>query len=324
MYGDKSQEPKVYYASVACGGRKYLRTNLHYYISEEEFYALRSSRHSLEDIRKLIEFPYNARQLHKLVKKLGWDIGEKVYKVTTEYTVNDNFFKVWTRESAWVYGWLLTDGSVEEKSSQIKLMLKRHDKDVLEKIKYLMKFNGNVYDGSQKDGRQFSYLRICRKEMANDLFNLGMARKEKTFNTTLPIVNENVFWDLVRGIFEGDGSIRHRTGNTDILDITICGATEKFIIDLQEAFETRGIFTRLSKNNSGVYTINTKSNADALRLCYFMYARTTESNRMNRKFNVYAKYINTYYDKVKRRSVQCNSLVELARQNINTEQSEAA
>lgn len=232
------------------------------------------------------------------------------------YRVNEDFFKTWSRESTWVYGWLLTDGSVDEKRSQIRLMLKRHDKDVLEKIKNIMRFDGIIRDGEQKDGREFSYLRICRKEMTEDIFNLGMARKDKTFNTVLPNVPDYAFWDLIRGIFEGDGSIRHRTGNTDALDITICGATEKFIIDLQTVLEKRGIFMRLSKNNTGVYTINTKSNADALRLCYFMYANTTESNRLNRKYAVYENYINTYYDKVKRRSTQCNELVELSRQNI--------
>ncbi len=236
--------------------------------------------------------------------------------MTAGYTVNENFFKQWTRQSAWVYGWLLTDGSIDYKNGHIRLMLKSVDRDVLEKIKEVIHFSGPVYDGEQKDGRKFSYLRICRRSMADDLFNLGMAKENKTFNTTLPSVNDDVFWDLIRGIFEGDGGIRHRTGNTDALDITICGATKTFIEDLQAALEKRGIFMRFSRNNNGVYTINTKSNADALRLCYFMYARTNEGMRLNRKFAVYENYINTYYNKVKRRSTQCNELVELSRQTI--------
>ncbi|WP_427036638.1 LAGLIDADG family homing endonuclease [Cytobacillus pseudoceanisediminis] len=233
------------------------------------------------------------------------------------YDVNEDFFKLWTRESAWVYRWLLTDGSVDEKRSQIRLMLKSHDKDVLEKIKNLMEFTGSVQHGEQKDGRKYSYLRICRKELSEDLFALGLARVEKTFNTSMPDLPEEVFWDFIRGVFEGDGSIRHRTGNTDALDMTVCGATKTFIEDLQTAFEKRGIFMRMSRNNSGVYTINTKSNADALRLCYFMYAKTDDGHRLSRKYNIYKNYINTYYDKVKRRSTQCNELVEVGLQNIS-------
>lgn len=240
------------------------------------------------------------------------------------YKVNENFFKSWTRESAWVYGWLLTDGWIDEKRGHIRLHLKRTDKDVLEKIKQVMEFSGNIYDDERPDGRKSSYLRICRKSMTEDLFNLGIARNNKTFKTVLPNVDDAVFWDLIRGIFEGDGSIRHRTGNTDALDITIAGATKQFMIDLQTALEKRGIFMRLnvkkanssSGNKHDLYTLSTKSNADALRLCYFMYANNTAEIRMNRKFLVYENYIKTYYDKIKRRSTQCNELVELARQTI--------
>ncbi|WP_276914104.1 LAGLIDADG family homing endonuclease [Aneurinibacillus aneurinilyticus] len=238
------------------------------------------------------------------------------------HTVDENFFKTWTRESAWTYGWLLTDGSVEEKSGQIRVMLKSIDRDVLEKMKHVMLFSGPIYDGEQRDGRKFSYLRVCRKGMAEDLFSLGMARTDKTFNTVLPDVPDKVFWDLMRGIFEGDGSIRHRTGNTNVLEITIAGATKQFMYDLQSALERRGIFMRMYTRKPGVsgskhemHTLTTRSNEDALRLCYFMYANTNETIRMNRKFNVYVNYIRDYYDR-KRRSASCGELVELAYQNI--------
>lgn len=241
-----------------------------------------------------------------------------------KYTVNEDFFKTWTRESSWIYGWLLTDGSIARKGWQTRLMLKQTDRNVLEKIKEIMQFTGKIYDGEQKDGRKYTFLRICSKAIIEDLYALGMAETNKTFNTELPDVPETVFWDLVRGIFEGDGGIRHRTGNTDALDITITGATHKFMIDLQTALEQRGIFMRLytrkanscSGNKHDMYTLNTKSNADALRLCYFMYANTTEGLRLNRKFEIYENYINTYYEKIKRRSTQCNELVELALQTI--------
>jgi hypothetical protein len=239
------------------------------------------------------------------------------------YEINENFFKSWTRDSAWIYGWLLTDGYIGE-NGQVSLNLKSTDAEVLEKIKATLGFTGEITFYEHSDGRKGSKLRICRKALTEDIFALGMARKEKTFNTVLPNVPDEVFWDLIRGIFEGDGSIRHRTGNTDALDITIAGATKQFMIDLQSALEQRGIFMRLttrkanscSGNKHEMYTLNTKSNKDALRLCYFMYARTDDCHRLSRKYNVFENYINTYYDKVKRKSAQCNELVELARQTI--------
>jgi LAGLIDADG-like domain len=314
LYGDKTKPPVI--EITGKNGRQYKRTNLEYYLTKDEYTCFREEGKSLNDIVNIVGFKGDPRQFNKLLSKFGWNDGKKNFKRVIRNEVNENFFKTWTRESAWVYGWLLTDGLVDEKRSQIRLMLKSHDRDVLEKIRKAMNFSGVIRDGEHKDGRKFSYLRICRKEMVEDLFALGLARTDKTFNTSMPKLPENVFWDFIRGVFEGDGSIRHRTGNTDALDITICGATKSFIEDLQTALEKRGIFMRLSKNNSGVYTINTKSNADALRLCYFMYAGTDDGHRLSRKYNVYKNYINTYYDKVKRRSTQCIELVELARQNI--------
>lgn len=237
-------------------------------------------------------------------------------------TVNEEFFKGWNRKSAWVYGWLLTDGSVQENTGQIALNLHAKDADVLHKIKDVMEFSGKVYYAKYND-KPSSTLRICRKDMAEDLFRLGMARTDKTFNTTMPDIPDAYYWDFIRGVFEGDGSIRHRTGNTDAVDITITGATKQFMYDLKETLETRGIFTRINERKPGtsgnvnsVYTLNTRSNADALRMCYFMYANTTQDRRLDRKFEVYRNYVETYYDTVRRRSKPCIQLVELARQNI--------
>lgn len=238
-------------------------------------------------------------------------------------TVNEYFFKEWNRDSAWVYGWLLTDGSVQEKTGQVALNLHTQDADVLYKIKDTMDFSGKVYHANYND-KPSSTLRICRKGMAEDLFNLGMAREDKTFNTDMPNIPDNYYWDFIRGVFEGDGGIRHRTGNTDAIDITISGATKKFTLDLQSTLESRGINTRIDTKKAGrygtnaveMYSLNTRSNADALRMCYFMYANTTQDRRLNRKFEVYRNYVDTYYDKVRRRSKPCIQLVELARQTI--------
>lgn len=236
-------------------------------------------------------------------------------------SVNENFFKDWTQESAWLYGWLLTDGSVSEKSGQIKIMLKSSDREVLEKMKSALQFSGQVYEGEQSGGRRYSYLRVCRKSMTEDLFSKGMARKDKTFNTELPCVPNAVFWDLLRGIFEGDGNLKHGKRWND-LTITIAGATLKFMTDLQEALRSRGIYTRINVREPGrsgnkhvMYTLVTKSNADALRWCFFMYSNAPERLRMSRKFEIYRNYIAGYYDR-KRRSQDCIDLVEVARQRI--------
>lgn len=238
------------------------------------------------------------------------------YLSDNRYSVDEDFFKSWTRGSAWVYGWILTDGSVSEQSGQISLMLKSIDKDVLEKIKHTMKFSGHIYDRISSDGRTSSSLRICRKSLCEDLFTIGLARKHKTFNTSLPNVPCEVFWDLMRGIFEGDGNLKHGMRWND-LTITIASATKDFLTGIQRKLSSEfGIHTRMYTRKIGVsgcknevYTLISKSNADALRWCFFMYKNTDSSMRLDRKFEVFRKYVAGYYDR-NRRSVACISTIE--------------
>ncbi|OME21580.1 hypothetical protein BSK57_19740 [Paenibacillus odorifer] len=246
------------------------------------------------------------------------NLGDLIRKI---HSVNEDFFKVWNRENAWVFGWLVTDGSVNEKSGQIRLMLKSHDIDVLEKIKKAMRFTGPVFQGEHEDGRQFAYLRICRKSMTEDLFTHGMARNDKTFNTSVPNLPDFLFWDFTRGVFEGDGNIKHGKQWND-LQLSICGATKNFFEEMQEALLKRGINTTLKEHPSGqsgrkspLFTLTTKSNADALRWCLFMYADTPKYLRLDRKFQVFTNYVHGYYDR-NRRSRPCIEAIELIRNSI--------
>lgn len=317
IFGDKSLNQRVRFNTKE-------RINVEYYITQEEFTRLRNENKSINEIAEIIGFPSLGSTLNKYIKQLGWNVGKRILGNNAKISVNENFFKTWTKDSAWVYGWLLTDGSIDEASGHIRLMLKQDDKALLEKIKDVMDFNGNIYDGVHGDGRKHSYLRICRKSMAEDLFSLGIARKNKTFNTSLPQLPTDVFWDFMRGVVEGDGCISHRTGNTDALCISITGATKQFMIDLQSKLEEHGVATHIytreahsvSGNKAEMYSLFTKSNADALRMCFFMYANTPRSRRLDRKFAVYENYVKTYYDHVHRRSIPCIELVELSRQFI--------
>ena len=311
MYGDKSLPERI-----AAKAKGKTRINVEYYITEEQFYALRNAGKSMPNIVVLTGFPYGYKTLNQYIANFhGWDIGGKKNKREYVYTVDLDFFKSWTRASAWVYGWLVTDGYVAKR--QVRLNLKSHDEDVLHKIKESMKFTGSIGHHTRPDGRKFSILRICREELCEDIYSLGLARENKTFNTAFPpSLPDSLFWDFLRGVFEGDGNIRHRTGNTDALEVSICGATEVFILKLRSELELRGVNTRLSKNKSGFCVITSRSNADALRFCASIYKGTDESQRLNRKYEVYRNYVATYYDNIKRRSKECNALVEEARKEL--------
>jgi hypothetical protein len=221
-----------------------------------------------------------------------------------------------------VYGWLLTDGSVSANTGQIRIQLKHIDRDVLEKIKRVMQFTGNIYYSKLKDGRESYYLRVCRRSMISDLCNLGMPMQAKTFNAMIPKgLPEYLFWDFMRGVTEGDGNLKHGKQWND-MTVSVFSASLPFLPEIQRRLADFGINTTLIERPPGtsgskeiMYTLRTKANADALRWCYLMYQNTTDEVRLDRKFGIFTNYVAGYYDR-KRRSRPSIEAIEMIREGI--------
>ena len=60
------------------------------------------------------------------------------------YTLNEDYFKKWSSNMAYILGLLATDGNIHE-DRVIRLSLQRKDIDILEKIKEELNFSGEIY-----------------------------------------------------------------------------------------------------------------------------------------------------------------------------------
>jgi hypothetical protein len=270
------------------------------YLTKEEFIRLRyEDNYSCENIKEISGFKGHANTLRRQTANLGWR------KAITTFKSNDNFFKNNSRESAWVLGWLITDGHVNK--DFIKIDLNKKDTDVLQKIKELLKFEGNIYESRLANG-----IKIYNKNLVNDLYEIGIPKIDKTFNCIFPNVDSNYMWDFIRGAFEGDGSIVIHRGT---LQLNICGASPKFMLAIKKFLSDNGVKLRVEERDNGLVVLHTKDMASAIRWSYFMYSNTTKSIRMDRKFNKYIEFLDTFYN-WNRKSSEAIELVELSRQTI--------
>ena len=117
-----------------------------------------------------------------------------------KYSINEDFFKIWTSESAWLYGWALGDGSFNA-SNILRFGLSVKDKEVLYKFRAVLDsthpvkdriirgYNG--YRDSEASCIQFSSIKLV-----NDL--------RKLCYHDVPI---KYFAHFLRGFFEAEGSI---------------------------------------------------------------------------------------------------------------------
>lgn len=303
MYGNKSLPERLDIIGPKGQVIPNAKINIEYYVTKEEFRKmLYEEKLKYAEIAERIDFPYDLSNFSRIVRKLGWktDTGK-----VDKYTVNEQFFNSWSKESAWVYGWLITDGHVNKR--YIDLTLQKTDSDVLDKIKDITNFSGPKYKRERKET-----IRIYNRNLVDSLFNIGFPKENKTFTCGMPDLHDEYMWHFIRGAFEGDGSIS--TSNLE-LHVSFCGASVSLLNGINEFLNKNGIKTSLYVQKENLLVIRASGMESALKWLYFMYADTDAGIRMDRKFNKFVDFTRSFYS-IQRKAKGAAEIVELARQTI--------
>lgn len=117
------------------------------------------------------------------------------------YEINENFFRHWSPDMAYVLGLLITDGCVS-KAGTVSLCI--NDRELLEKVKKAMKSEHNIKASRHQDG--LFCFHFAREKLTRDLEGLGVVPK-KSLIVRFPKVPREYLPDFIRGVFDGDGSV---------------------------------------------------------------------------------------------------------------------
>lgn len=144
--------------------------------------------------------------------------------------IDETFFnQIDTREKAYFFGWLMSDGSNSLKYYQISLRLKSTDIGVLNKLKEFIQFKGkiSIYTENPTPGTvvrnprpsERASLQFKNKPISNALDRLGCSGN-KTRNLVFPpeeVVPKHLLSHFMRGYVEGDGSFNSYSNNRDYI-----------------------------------------------------------------------------------------------------------
>ncbi len=126
-----------------------------------------------------------------------------------KYKINYNFFKEWSRQMAYVLGYLFADGSLEN-SPYIRgkyIRFSSTDRSFIKKIKRLIASEHTIVKIKPYGNRKKKhYLRIGSHSVYNDLEKLGLF-PNKSLTMHFPKIPQSFLSDFVRGYFDGDGSV---------------------------------------------------------------------------------------------------------------------
>jgi intein/homing endonuclease len=168
---------------------------------------------------------------------LGIPLRDKYsYKwVLSHKEVNEAFFKTWTEEMAYSLGIIVTDGSIESASGNLRIQMT--DLDVLEKIAGAMELKNGITIPKRRGNHKQQYkLSICRHSFVEDLTSLGVPTNgTKTYSIGEIKVPKEFRSHFIRGVFDGDGhlAIRERVTpngyNYQGGEVTIVSASYTFL-----------------------------------------------------------------------------------------------
>jgi hypothetical protein len=261
--------------------------------------------------------PFHKYEQYKGIKDwLGESYCERILGKSRKYNINDDFFKTWSHDMAYILGFWWADGSMSIKGNNYRFSLCQKDKYILESILDAMECH-------PKPIRPYNncyIFSIASKSIVTDIMSLGGTPK-KSLLTKFPPIPTQYLNDFIRGIFDGDGSIFFSTHNNGYLSKITCGCKE-FISELHNVLKQNiiGLSGSINKVNPTIGKANIYSIQfglkDTMMLGSYLYS-TPSSLRLIRKYDLFNKsqkanvhYELYTYEQIKR-LVSDNKMTEL-------------
>ena len=159
-----------------------------------------------------------------------------------KYKVDENFFKRWTYENAYILGFIFADGSLEN-SPYIRgkyLRITNTDLPIISRIKTALKSCHHIGIAPATGNRKEKYsLRIGSKEIYKDLGRIGL-RPNKSLNMQFPEIPRRFMGDFIRGYFDGDGTICfewEKNKSKNRLKVIFTSGSKDFLLRLSEVLQ---------------------------------------------------------------------------------------
>lgn len=182
-----------------------------------------------------------------------------------KHSVNENFFKVWSHEMAWVLGLFLTDGHVHKQTHTISFSQK--DEKILRLIAKLMEADYVLAPFGKT--KITPTLNIYSKSMKMDLNALGIM-PNKSLTVPFPDVPKEFLPSFIRGVIDGDGWVQ-RTGY--VMNITT--GSSQFASGLLNVFQTWDLRSEITTTNTKtgkvIYRVWVKGKFDLPKLADIIY-----------------------------------------------------
>lgn len=200
--------------------------------------------------------------------------------------IEDYFLEINTPDKAYWIGWLITDGCLLDKDHSISISLQKSDQHILEVLQKDLQVNNKI---KPFNGNYVKFYFSC-KSLYTDLLKYGF-KQNKTFDITIPELDDSLYAALLRGCFEGDGglSILNSRGKEE-LELSFTGNIYTVTKFNELISKFTGVKLRNITKNNSIYRIRWSNRQDIITILTFLYKDCGE-HKLNRKYNKYLQIL---------------------------------
>ena len=238
---------------------------------------------------------------HPTITKILKDVPKYTKAKLNNPNMKEHFFQEINEEAkAYFLGLLISDGNVFKdntgRQASISITLDLKDEYMLEKFKEVLQANTSV----GHDGRGCGQIAVRSNIMAEDLAKYGVVPR-KSYSTYLPLISKEMMPHLIRGIFDGDGSIMAKPNpsndghNRFLHSISFCG-THQLMEDISNyILENLGIKTAVyDYKDRNLSELKIQNIDNIAKFGYWIYRNSTIF--LNRKKDIFNDFLKHYND----------------------------
>lgn len=249
-----------------------------------------------ETIRNIASsYNVDPRTVSSFLKQFGINIKKphppKIYSVK-----EDIFQNIDTEEKAWVLGFIYVDGYIDSSKTKLKFTLAEKDRDVLEKIKSVLRSNSPIKRKERKQIKGTDYfgspaitLMISNSQICQDLEKHGAFYK-KSLKLSFPFfLKEELIKHFIRRYFDGDGCITFGRHNFPKISIA---SNKEFLEGVHDVLLKENIISNIyASNRSQVNSLEINAKLSVEKFLDYIYQDATVF--MERKYQRYKYFFET-------------------------------
>lgn len=207
--------------------------------------------------------------------------------------INHNFFNcIETEEQAYILGFYLADGYLDEKHNRITFSVTESDRKIIENIQRLIAPTQKILTVKPRANSQgytskpMVSIQIPSKQLANDLQKYGIGGR-KTYNENIDVsfIPKDLMIHFIRGYFDGDGTVyskevvRVRNGrqiSSENCNWSILSHNSHHLHQIQKFLsEECGIYSNIIKDGRGNFLISITRKTDFMKMRELLYKDAT-------------------------------------------------